>query len=71
MLLFLAQTGAEVGMALVDNPRSGINWVLFCKTFTAWIMALIFGGLVSSFFFSIGERTLGKQDVCFLLAAEL
>ena len=54
-MLFVVQTGAEVGMALVDNPRTGINWFLFIKTFTAWILALVFGGLVSGCLFAIGE----------------
>jgi sodium-dependent phosphate transporter len=46
--------GAEVGICLLENMKTGVNWKLFGKTFTAWIFTLIISGALSALLFSQG-----------------
>lgn len=46
--------GAEVGIGVVENVRTGVNWKLFGKTFIAWIFTLVITGLMSAGFFAQG-----------------
>ncbi len=46
--------GAEVGIGLVENVKTGVNWRLFGKTFMAWIGTLIISGLLSAVLFAQG-----------------
>ncbi|GIL62135.1 hypothetical protein Vafri_16409 [Volvox africanus] len=47
-------TGAEIGVGLTDNIRSGINVKLFGKQILAWIFTLIVAGFFSAAIFSFG-----------------
>ncbi|GIL81498.1 hypothetical protein Vretifemale_10550, partial [Volvox reticuliferus] len=47
-------TGAEIGVGLTDNIRSGINFKLFGKQVLAWIFTLIVAGFFSAALFSFG-----------------
>ncbi|GLC55696.1 hypothetical protein PLESTB_001015700 [Pleodorina starrii] len=47
-------TGAEIGVGLTDNIRSGINAKLFGKQILAWIFTLIVVGFLSAAIFSFG-----------------
>lgn len=55
MLPLPLQTGAEVGVGLVDNGFRGVNWWLFAKTFTSWVGALVCAAFISAVFFALGE----------------
>lgn len=46
--------GAEVGIGLVENIKTGVNWKLFGKTFTAWVFTLIVSGFLSALLFAQG-----------------
>ena len=46
--------GAEIGVGLVDNYNSGINWKIFFRTFISWIFTIFITGLISSLLFSQG-----------------
>jgi sodium-dependent phosphate transporter len=46
--------GAEIGIGLVENIKTGVNWRLFGKTFTAWVFTLIVSGLLSAALFAQG-----------------
>lgn len=46
--------GAEVGIGITEGIKTGVNWKLFLKTFTAWIFTLIISGLLSAIFFAQG-----------------
>lgn len=46
--------GAEVGIGLTENLKTGVNWKLFGKTFLSWIATLVICGLLSALFFSQG-----------------
>ena len=46
--------GAEVGIGLLENIKTGVNWRLFAKTFSAWILTLIISGFLSALIFSQG-----------------
>lgn len=46
--------GAEVGIGIVENIKTGVNWKLFGKTFAAWIFTLIITGLIAAAVFAQG-----------------
>lgn len=46
--------GAEVGIGITEGIKTGVNWKLFLKTFTAWIFTLIISALVSALLFAQG-----------------
>lgn len=46
--------GAEVGVGIVENVKTGVNWKLFAKTFMAWVFTLIITGLFSAAIFAQG-----------------
>lgn len=46
--------GAEVGIGVMENLKTGVNWKLFAKTFMAWVFTLIITGLISAAVFAQG-----------------
>ncbi|KAG2495910.1 hypothetical protein HYH03_006147 [Edaphochlamys debaryana] len=47
-------TGAEMGVGLVENVRTGVNWKLFAKQILAWVFTLFVSALVSAAIFAYG-----------------
>eukprot|EP00198_Chlamydomonas_reinhardtii_P005539 XP_001694875.1 sodium/phosphate symporter [Chlamydomonas reinhardtii] len=47
-------TGAEMGVGLVEDLRSGVNWKLFAKQVVAWIFTLIVSGFLCAAIFAYG-----------------
>ncbi|GFR48394.1 hypothetical protein Agub_g10288 [Astrephomene gubernaculifera] len=47
-------TGAEIGVGLVENLKSGVNYKLFGKQIAAWIFTLIVSGFLGAAIFSYG-----------------
>ncbi|KAG2495911.1 hypothetical protein HYH03_006148 [Edaphochlamys debaryana] len=47
-------TGAEMGVGLVENVRTGVNWKLFAKQILAWVFTLFVSAIVSAAIFSYG-----------------
>lgn len=47
--------GAEVGIGAVEGLKHGTNWLLFAKTFSAWIFTLFVSAILSAAVFSYGE----------------
>ncbi len=62
--------GAEIGIGMLENIKTGVNWKLFAKTFAAWIFTLIITGLMSALFFSQGIYSPSKQMLSDLLYYE-
>jgi sodium-dependent phosphate transporter len=46
--------GAEIGIGIAENWKTGVNWKLFGKTATAWIFTLFISGLMSATIFAQG-----------------
>mmetsp|Transcript_17660 Transcript_17660/g.44470 ORF Transcript_17660/g.44470 Transcript_17660/m.44470 type:complete len:629 (-) Transcript_17660:305-2191(-) len=46
--------GAEVGVGAVEGVKHGTNWMLFAKTFSAWVFTLIVSAVISAAIFSYG-----------------
>lgn len=55
--------GAELGIGMLENIKTGVNWRLFTKTFSAWIFTLIITGLFSAILFSQGIYSPSKQMI--------
>jgi sodium-dependent phosphate transporter len=53
--------GAELGIGMLENVKTGVNWRLFAKTFSAWVFTLIITGLLSAILFSQGIYAPSKQ----------
>ena len=54
--LFSLQTGGEIGVGMCESWKmTGVNWLLFIRTFWGWIGALVTGAIISALLFSIGE----------------
>jgi sodium-dependent phosphate transporter len=53
--------GAELGIGMLENVKTGVNWRLFAKTFSAWVFTLIITGLLSATLFSQGIYSPSKQ----------
>ncbi|PNH03297.1 Phosphate permease PHO89 [Tetrabaena socialis] len=47
-------TGGEMGVGLVENWRTGVNWKLFVKQVLAWVATLIVAGFLSAALFALG-----------------
>ncbi|PNH05567.1 Phosphate-repressible phosphate permease, partial [Tetrabaena socialis] len=47
-------TGGEMGVGMVDNWRTGVNWKLFVKQAIAWVATLIVSGFISAALFAVG-----------------
>lgn len=58
--------GAEIGIGMLENIRTGVNWKLFAKTFGAWIFTLIITGLFSAILFSQGIYSPSKITSAYL-----
>ena len=50
------QTGGEIGVGMCESWKmTGVNWLLFIRTFWGWVGALVTGAILSAMLFSIGE----------------
>ncbi|KAG2484956.1 hypothetical protein HYH03_016254 [Edaphochlamys debaryana] len=47
-------TGAEMGVGLVENIKTGVNWKLFAKQVLAWMFTLVVAGFLSAAIFAYG-----------------
>ncbi len=54
-LLTDAQVGAEVGVGMTENLRTGTNWKLFGKTFLGWVGSFATAALVTAAFYAFCE----------------
>lgn len=56
------QTGGEIGVGMCESWRmTGVNWLLFIRTFFGWVGALVCGAIISAFLFSLGEWVSGAS----------
>lgn len=46
--------GAEVGVGVCENARTGTNWLLFGKTALAWVFTLIVSAIIAAALFAAG-----------------
>mmetsp|Transcript_26606 Transcript_26606/g.71957 ORF Transcript_26606/g.71957 Transcript_26606/m.71957 type:complete len:717 (+) Transcript_26606:95-2245(+) len=48
-------TGGEIGIGMCETWKmTGVNWLLFVRTFFGWVGALVTGAILCAFLFSIG-----------------
>ncbi|KAF5835955.1 sodium-coupled phosphate transporter protein [Dunaliella salina] len=48
-------TGGEIGIGMCETWKmTGVNWLLFIRTFFGWVGALVTGAILCAFLFSIG-----------------
>lgn len=55
--------GAEMGVGLSDNIRTGGNWLLFGKTFVGWVVSFVCAALVTAAFFAFCVYAPSKQNL--------